>query len=156
VADPSTVFNRVVDELNKAIQVAKTEGITMVLENEFSCNVVTGTEIGQLLQAIPDRTLMLNWDPGNCYMAGENPFPKAWDQFDHSRIGHMHLKDAKDKHWMPIGSGDIDFIGQFRALKKMGYQGTMSLETHYRNAQKDLYTSSVESMDGLMKVLEQV
>ncbi len=99
---------------------------------------------------------MHNWDPGNCYEAGEQPFPKAWDQLDHSRILHMHLKDAAGKAWKPIGSGDIDFVGQFRALEKMNYSGTMSLETHYRNAQRDPYTSSVESMDGLFKILNKV
>lgn len=156
VSDPMSVMDRVVEELNKAIRVAKAEGVTLALENEFSTNVATGPEIARLFGAISDRTLMLNWDSGNCYMAGEQPFPKAWDEFDHSRISHMHLKDAKGKKWMPIGSGEIDFVGQFRALKKMNYRGTMSLETHYRNAKHELYESSVESMDGLMKILEQV
>jgi sugar phosphate isomerase/epimerase len=99
---------------------------------------------------------MHNWDPGNCFEASEQPFPKAWDQLDHSRIAHIHLKDAAGKSWEPIGRGKIDFVGQFKALKAMGYAGTMSLETHYRNAQKDPYASSVESMDGLFTVLKEV
>jgi sugar phosphate isomerase/epimerase len=57
---------------------------------------------------------------------------------------------------MPVGGGDIDFVDQFQALEKIKYQGTMSLETHYRNAQKDPYTSSVESMNGLVKILKGV
>ena len=97
---------------------------------------------------------MHNWDPGNCYEAGEDPFPKAWDQLDHSRIVHVHLKDASGKAWKPIGAGKIDFAGQFAALKKMKYSGTLSLETHYKNAEKNIYTSSVESMDGLVQVLK--
>lgn len=128
----------------------------MLIENEFDCNVATGTETAKLFSRIADRTLMHNWDPGNCYEAGEQPFPKAWDQLDHSRISHMHLKDAAGKAWKPIGGGEIDFVGQFRALKEMRYSGTMSLETHYKNAQHDPYTSSVESMDGLMSVLKKV
>jgi len=99
---------------------------------------------------------MHNWDPGNCYEAGEEPFPKAWDLIDHSRIAHIHLKDAAGKQWEPVGKGKIDFVSQFQALKKMKYSGTLSLETHYRNAKKDIYTSSVESMDGLMDVLRKV
>ncbi len=75
---------------------------------------------------------------------------------DHSRISHIHLKDAAGKKWMPVGGGEIDFIGQFKALKKIHYAGTMSLETHYKNAQRDPYTSSVESMDGLVRVLKEV
>lgn len=156
VADPNAIFDRIVEDLHKAIAVAKEHDLILLIENEFDCNVATGTETARLFNAIPDRTLMHNWDPGNCFEAGEQPFPKAWNQLDHSRIAHMHLKDARGKKWMPIGGGDIDFSGQFEALKKMKYDGTMSLETHYRNAQKDPYTSSVESMNGLMKVLKEV
>ncbi|HEX4748283.1 MAG TPA: sugar phosphate isomerase/epimerase family protein [Bryobacteraceae bacterium] len=156
VENPDTVFDRIVEQVNKALPIAKANDVILLVENEQSCNTVTGEEINKLLTAIPDRTLMLNWDPGNCAMAGEQPFPKAWDQFDHSRIGHMHLKDEADHKWRPVGGGDIDFKDQFEALKKMHYSNTLSLETHYRNAQRDAYTSSVESMDGIMKVLKQV
>jgi L-ribulose-5-phosphate 3-epimerase len=156
VADPNAIFNRIVDDLNKAIAVAKERNLVLLIENEFDCNVGTGTETAQLFKAIPDRCLMHNWDPGNCFEAGEQPFPRAWDQLDHSRIAHMHLKDARGKKWMPVGGGEIDFGGQFKALKKLKYAGTMSLETHYRNAQKDPYTSSVESMNGLVKIMKEV
>ncbi len=156
VADPNAIFDRIVDNLNKAIAVAKEHDLVLLVENEFDCNIGTGAETARLFKTIPDRTLMHNWDPGNCYEAGEQPFSKAWDELDHSRIAHMHLKDARGKKWMPVGSGDIDFVGQFEALKKMKYEGTMSLETHYKNAQKNPYTSSVESMNGLVKVLKQV
>jgi sugar phosphate isomerase/epimerase len=156
VANPDAIFGRIVDELNKALLVAKQSGVILVVENEFDCNTATGTETAKLFKAIPDRTLMHNWDPGNCYEAGEKPFPNAWDQLDHSRIVHIHLKDAKGKKWEPIGAGDIDFVGQFEALKKMRYAGTMSLETHYKNPQNDIYQSSVESMNGLVRVLKKV
>ncbi len=156
VADPNAIFNRIVDELDKALAVAKQQDVVLLVENEFDCNVGTGAETARLFQTISDRRLMHNWDPGNCYEAGEEPFPKAWNQLDHSRIGHMHIKDAAGKHWEPVGKGQIDYVGQFRALKAMGYSQTLSLETHYRNARHDPYTSSEESMDGLFAVLKQV
>lgn len=99
---------------------------------------------------------MHNWDPCNCYEAGEQPFPNAWNQLDHSRISHIHLKDAAGKEWKPIGAGEIDFAGQFRALKSMNYSGTLSLETRYRNNEQNAYSSSVESMNGLLSVLRKV
>ena len=77
----------------------------------------------------------------------------VWNQLDHSRIGHIHLKDADGKEWKPIGSGKIGFTGQFRALRAIEYSGTLSLETRYRDAQRDAYQSSVESMDGLFRAL---
>ena len=68
----------------------------------------------------------------------------------------MHVKDASGKDWKPVGGGEVDFVGQFQALRKIRYSGTISLETHYRNAKHELYSSSVESMDGLVKVLKKV
>ena len=156
VQNPDSIFDRICDNLQKAIAVAKQQGVILLVENEFDCNVGTGAETARLFRTITDRTLMHNWDPGNCFEAGEQPFPKAWDQLDHSRIAHIHLKDAKGKSWKPIGDGEIDFVGQFKALKQMRYSHTLSLETHYRNAQKDPYSSSVESMDSLVHVLEKV
>ena len=94
VVDPNVIFDRIVDDLHKAIDVAKATDLTLLVENEFDCNIGTGTETARLFRAISDRRLMHNWDPGNCFEAGEEPFPKAWDQLDHSRIGHVHLKDA--------------------------------------------------------------
>ena len=52
------------------------------------------------------------------------------------RIGHCHCKDAVkngDKYeWAAMGKGIIDWVGQFRALKKNGYKYAVSLETHWR------------------------
>jgi sugar phosphate isomerase/epimerase len=153
VADPASVFHRVVEQLQRAISVAKQEGVTLLVENEYDCNTATGAEIARLFKAIPDRRLMHNWDPCNCYESGEQPFPHAWNLLDHSRISHIHLKDASGKEWKPIGAGELDFAGQFQALKQIKYSGTMSLETRYQNEQHDPYAASIESMNGLVRVL---
>ena len=161
VAEPKSVFERVGKELEKAAAIAQREGIRLVLENEFSCNVATGVESAALLDAVKSPALGLNWDPGNAYAAGETPFPGGYAPIDKKRIWHMHLKDAApnpeggDAIWKPIGGGEIDYTGQFRALLKDGYEGTMSLETHYLNAAKDKEASSRESMEGLLKVVAQ-
>lgn len=156
VADPSSIFERVVEQLQGALDVAKRQDITLLIENEYDCNVGTGGEIARLFKAVPDKRLMHNWDPCNVYEMGEQPFPKAWDQLDHSRISHIHLKDAKGKEWKPIGAGELDFAGQFQALKRMKYSGTLSVETRYRDPLQDPYASSVESMNGLVSVLKRV
>ena len=160
VQDPETVFDRVAKELSNAAKIAEREEIRLVLENEFSCNVATGVESAAMLNTVKSLALGLNWDPGNAYAAGElKPYPNGYDPLDKKRMWHMHLKDAApnpkggEAVWMPIGAGKIDYVGQFRALLKNGYEGTMSLETHYLNAAKDKEASSRESMDGLLKVI---
>jgi L-ribulose-5-phosphate 3-epimerase len=161
VAEPRTVFDRVAKELEKTAEAAKREGVRLVLENDFSCNVATGAEGAAMLKAVAAPSLGLNWDPGNAFAAGETPFPVGYDALDEKRIWHMHLKDAapapagQKAKWMPIGGGKIDFPGQFRALLRNGYEGTMSLETHYLNAAKDKESSSRESMDGLLKIIRE-
>lgn len=163
VADPKAVFDRVARELEKTADLARREGIRLVLENEFSCNVATGAESAAMLDAVKSPALGLNWDPGNAYAAGElKPYPDGFAPLDKKRIWHMHLKDAEpppknqEAKWMPIGKGRIDYIGQFRALLKDGYDGTMSLETHYLNAAKNKEESSRESMQGLLGVIRKV
>jgi sugar phosphate isomerase/epimerase len=156
VRDPAAIFDRIVEQLHRAIEVATQAHITLLVENEYDCNTGTADETAKLLRAIPNRRLMHCWDPCNAYEMGERPFPKAWDRLDHSRISHVHLKDATGGQWKPIGAGDIDFAGQFQALKRIGYSGTLSVETRYKNARQDLYASSVESMNGLLKVLNRM
>jgi len=160
VSEPKTVFERVAKELEKTAEIAKREGIRLVLENEFSCNVATGVESAAMLDAVKSPAMGLNWDPGNAYGAGETePFPAGYGPLDKKRLWHMHLKDAApnakggEPVWRPVGGGKIDYVGQFRALVKDGYQGTMSLETHYLNAAKNIEESSRESMEGLLKVI---
>jgi L-ribulose-5-phosphate 3-epimerase len=161
VAEPKTVFDKVAKELERTAAIAQKEGIRLVLENEFSCNVGTGAEGAAMLNAVKSPAFGLNWDPGNAYDAGETPFPNGYDMLDKKRIWHMHLKDAApalkggETRWVPIGSGKIDYVGQFRALIKNGYEGTMSLETHYMNAANNREASSRESMEGLLKVIQQ-
>lgn len=156
VANPELIFDRIVEQLHQALAVARQQDITLLVENEYDCNTATAAETARLFRAIPDRRLMHNWDPCNAYEMGEQPFPKAWDQLDHSRISHIHLKDATGSAWRPIGAGALDFRGQFRALRQMNYSGTLSVETRYKNARQDLYASSVESMNGLLKILNRL
>jgi L-ribulose-5-phosphate 3-epimerase len=161
VPEPKTVFDRVAKELERTAGIAQREGVRVVLENEFTCNVATGEESAAALKAVKSPALGLNWDPGNAYDAGETPFPNGYQALDKTRMWHMHLKDAApgakpgESKWMPIGSGKIDFVGQFRALIQNGYDGTMSLETHYLNAAKNKEQSSRESMEGLLKVIQE-
>jgi sugar phosphate isomerase/epimerase len=76
------------------------------------------------------------------------------------RIAHMHCKDAVVKpdgstEWAPMGAGGIDWLGQFRALRRDGYRGALSLETHWRGA-GTAEASSRRSMAGMKALLAKV
>lgn len=136
---------------------AKSDKI-LLLENEMSCNTGTGEEAAAVLHAIPNKNFMLNWDPGNAAALGSTPYPNGFDLLPEKRIGHCHCKDVVRKPgggygWAPVGSGVIDWVGQFRALKRDGYRYAVSLETHWRGAGTPEASTRI-SMKGLKATLE--
>ena len=125
------------DKLREAAMKAGKNKITLVLENELSCNTATGAEAAKVLGMVKSRWLMLNWDPGNAAARGEKAFPDGYNLLPKERIGHCHCKDVARKSgnepydWAKMGSGIVDWLGQFKALKRDGYHYAVSLETHW-------------------------
>jgi len=139
--DDQTPYRAAIDDkMREAADKAAKKNIILILENEFACNTATGAEAGRLLSAVKNRNFMVNWDPGNAAMRGENAFADGYNQLPKDRIGHVHCKDIQKKEngegqtWAAMGRGTIDWTGQFRALKQQGYKYATSLETHWRGA----------------------
>ena len=148
------------DRVRQAAIRAGKSGVTLNLENELACNTATGAEAGRLLNAVRERSLMLNWDPGNARARGEKAYPDGYAALPKDRIGHVHCKDVVDKagggtEWAPMGAGVIDWAGQFAALKKDGYAGVLSLETHWRGGLTP-EAATRRSMAGMTELLKKV
>lgn len=128
------------EKLRTAAEKAGSQGILLVLENEFACNTATGREAARTMNAVKTPHLALNWDPGNAVMRGEmDAFPAGWDAIPKDRIHHCHCKnavrnDAGKIEWAPVGKGVIDWTAQFKALKDAGFRDAVSLETHWHGA----------------------
>ena len=158
VEDPAKAYPYVRDRMAKAAEVAAKAKIILNVENEHSCNVGTGKELGRLLKEVNSPSLRGVWDPGNATMLGEVPYPDGY-QAVKGLFPHMHVKDSRKNaetgklEWAPVGGGTIDFKGQFQALHRDRYQGTMSLETHYKRPDGNKVESTRESLEGLFKVL---
>jgi len=126
-------------KLIEAAEKAGKHGIRLLLENEQSCNTATGAEAARTLSVVRASNFMLNWDPGNAAARGETPFPDGYSLLPKTRIGYVHCKDIVREpdgktEWAAMGRGMLDYVGQFRALKRDGYSGVLSLETHWRGA----------------------
>jgi sugar phosphate isomerase/epimerase len=125
------------EKLRTAAEAAGSQGVLLVLENEFACNTATGREAARAMNAIPSPHLALNWDPANAVMRGElDAFPAGWEALPKDRIHHCHCKNAVRNadgkiEWSPVGNGILDWAAQFRALKQLGYHEAVSLETHW-------------------------
>lgn len=142
----ASVWQQLLDAFEEPLRICEQEDIYLGIENESSTHIATAAEAARLYQDISHPRFRAIWDPANEVFAeeGELPFPDAWERVKPWVI-HVHLKDAvKDPsapegaRCVPIGEGGyIDFPGQFRALREMGYRGACSLETHWR-PQKEL------------------
>ena len=125
-------------KLHDAAVKAHKHGIVLMVENEFACNTATGAEAAKLMAEVPTPLMML-WDAANAAMDGEQAFPDGYNLLPKNRIAHCHCKDVMTKpdgsrDWAAVGTGIIDWPGQFRALKADGYTHGISLETHWRGA----------------------
>jgi L-ribulose-5-phosphate 3-epimerase len=135
-------FGQVLDCFEEPCRILAGEGMRLGIENEHSCNVGTGGELRRFLEALAERAypgcerVGGIWDPANHVYAREVPaFPDGYEAVKDLLI-HVHIKDAR---WdgdsctcVEVGTGQIDYPAQFRALRDDGYTGYCSLETHWR------------------------
>jgi sugar phosphate isomerase/epimerase len=132
---PAECFTRIVDALGALADQAAGHGVTIGLENEHACNIGTGSETAKLLAALDHPHLKVVWDPANALVAGETPYPEGYGKLPASRIVHVHAKDCTVQghtpSWCELGMGSVDWTGQLAALHADGYNGWISLETHW-------------------------
>jgi sugar phosphate isomerase/epimerase len=145
------------EKLLDAADKAGKKGIILLLENDSGLNTSTGAEAAKVLNAVKSPCLMLNWDPGNAAASGETPYPDGYNLLPKDRIGHCHCKDAVKKDqgydWAAMGKGIVDWTGQYKALKRDGYQFAVSLETHWSGGGTP-EASSRQSWVGMKKLLQ--
>lgn len=145
--DPGRLVDRIVSALRELADRAGERGLVIGLENEHACNVGTGEEAGRVLDLLDHPALVSIWDPANAFILGETPFPDGYSHLPASRVAHVHAKDCfVEGHkptWGPLGEMGIDWKGQIAALKRDGYAGAISLETHWRGPDGDRFNPSV-------------
>jgi len=145
--EPEKCFSAVVDALGGLAERAAKRGLIIGLENEHACNIATGAESAKALAAVKHESLKLVWDPANALCSGENPFPDGYRKLPVDRIVHVHTKDCHmEGHkpvWGPLGTRSVDWKGQVAALLADGYQGWLSLETHWPGPANDKFRASV-------------
>jgi sugar phosphate isomerase/epimerase len=127
---PETALPWLADTLAESSRRAADAGLTIALEIEFVCNVALAAEARELLHRLPPDTVGLVWDPGNeARFLAARPDPAELKTV-HEAVHHVHVKDFKDD-WVRVGAGIVDWDAQLQALIEIGYQGYLSMETHY-------------------------
>ena len=141
------VVDEIVKRMVRATEVAARHDVILAVENEPACVVGTGAELAAFFAKLDaalspelQRHVGALWDPGNALSLGEKePYPEGYEALPKDRLIHVHLKDATAVPavfgtFVPLGEGRVDYEGQFAALRRDGYQGSVVLEPHYAPA----------------------
>ena len=121
------------------IRLAQSNDICIVIESEPSVTTSNMTLLHHFLEELNVDCVKALFDAGNeiADPLAPPPYPNGYELLkDH--IGHVHLKDIRRSDngsiFEPalIGEGDVNYNGLLAQLRADGYNGYVSLETHYR------------------------
>ena len=165
--DDAEAIARYVEFVRPCLRKAEETGVMLLIDNLFDIvpeeipptfrsryrsSDVTRSARGcrHLLEAVNSPWFQYNYDPGNFFCAGEEPYPYAYDLL-RDFIRSVHLKDVvkydRELHGDPdnlflqrdlrgdfmcvaIGAGAVNYDALLRRLRADGYQGTLILEPH--------------------------
>lgn len=138
-------------------------GVDLGLENVRSCWGNSGWNTARIIEAVGSPRLRSVWDPANGFVSGEDrPYPDGYDEVL-PYIAHVHVKDASLldaatglTDWQRIGDGAVDYRGQMQALIDDGYEGVVSVETHYHPEGRTPAEATRLTTEGLLQVLGSV
>lgn len=128
---PELARRHAYESLAVIVSTATELGLSLCLENMFprSRFGVEVVEFKDIFNRFP--TLKLTLDTGHANIG--SPRGKRIMRFIEAfadRIGHIHVSDnfGKEDNHLPIGSGNIQFAKVLTALKKTGFDGTVTFE----------------------------
>jgi len=142
------------DCIKACLPYAKQHGITLIIENHYKDDFWSYPEFAQkmdvfskLVDKIHDPNFGVNYDPSNTYLAGEDPLELL--KLVSNRVVTMHASDryltegtfddlrkeemdaagyAKRLKHGEIGKGLNDYDAIFSELKRVGFDGWISIE----------------------------
>ena len=132
------VTDAMVERFAPAVSLLKERGKQLLIEADPSVNTTNHRAVADFLERLNSDVVGAIYDPGNDIYdpLGENPYPDGYDAVK-KWVKHIHIKDAVrsetgEPECVCVGTGWVDYTGLLRALKRDGYSGWLSLETHYR------------------------
>jgi sugar phosphate isomerase/epimerase len=156
---PDDILDRIAEGLAAALEVAEAEAVVLGLENVRSCWANSGENAARVLSRLGSPRLRAIWDPANAYVSGGVPDAEGYEAV-RPFLDHVHVKDARVldadtglTSWEAVGSGEVNWPTQLAALERDGYAGVLSLETHWRPANRSAEAATRGSLAGLRRLL---
>ena len=122
---------------------ARRLGVGLMIEN-LPGDYNTAPQLGELLDPMPE--LGMHLDIGHANLEVPHNTTESILTAYGTRLRHVHLHDNKGGHadlHLPLGSGSLDVRAAIRALKRCGYDGTITLEVFTPDRQYLAYSRDV-------------
>jgi len=132
-AEPGSYRDAVMANLRVLTDRATDAGVTLLHENDSGLYGDTIARNVDVLQTIRDPHLAALLDPANYLLSGDTPYADGY-QAVRSRLGYVHVKDAKDGAVVGAGEGEGRFPELLRQMQADRYNGIFSLEPHLGSA----------------------
>jgi sugar phosphate isomerase/epimerase len=117
--------------LEEVLPAAEANDVVLTIEPEPGLLIETSEQFLEFIADFGSRHLRLNFDAGHFFCVGEDPAAAAERLAGH--IEHVHVEDiAADRthrHLAP-GRGAMDFPSLFAALRRIGYDGWVTVELY--------------------------
>jgi sugar phosphate isomerase/epimerase len=129
--------------LQELLPEARRLGVGLMVEN-LPGDYNSAQQLSELLDRVPEVGLHLDIGHANLQVP-HNTTEDILSAYG-DRLRHVHLHDnrgGRDDLHLPLGVGNVDVAGGIAALKKCGYDGTITLEVftpdrHYLSYSRDV------------------
>lgn len=128
-------YDRLATALDHVAVQAERHGVTA----HFHPHLTTIAETPEEIERVFSRT-GIGFCPDTAHLAAAGGDPAELIRRYADRISYVHLKDARldPLAFVPVGEGDLDVDGIFRALDDIGFDGWLTLELdEYAGAARD-------------------
>ena len=155
-------LQRIAEGLNIACDLAREEGVRLLVENVRSCWGNTGVNTAKIVATADRPELGIIWDVANDWVSCGRSYREGYAATK-SYTACVHFKDAKLVDptigltaWTPIGQGAVDVDGQVADLIRDDFRGPVLLETHWKGEALSKEESSRRSFAGLTAAIARV
>jgi sugar phosphate isomerase/epimerase len=121
-------LDRNIQSIRELLPDARRLGVGLMIEN-LPGDYNSAPQLGELLDPVPELGLHLDIGHANLQVP-RNTTAEILTAYG-SRLRHVHLHDNRGGHddlHLPLGAGNLDLQSAICALKRCGYDGTITLE----------------------------
>ena len=142
-----------------AVELAKSEGITLVVETGNGTMVNSNYTARKLIDDLDAKdSLKVLWDPANNCWCHEVAYPDGYETVRDGYLGHVHIKDVQV--FTPQATLEVRKMGEGQlapmfqpiadAMRQDGYDGVISFESVYHPGNGD-FEAGFRQCVGLFK-----